>query len=306
LTGYVDLQVNGFGGVDFNSDDVTDEEITEACRALREDGADRVLATVITDALPRMQARIARLAKLRAQDEFVRDVLLGIHVEGPFLNPSPGFVGAHPVEHVIPGNTDDAKRLVDAGDGSVQLMTLAPEQDPNCSVTRWLTDAGIGVAAGHCDSSRDQLRSSIDQGLKLFTHLGNGCPALLDRHDNIIQRALSFADEISISLIADSHHIPLFALRNYLDLIPGNRVIIVSDAISAAALGPGTYPLSGQMVHVDESLAAWSEDREHFAGSATSIGKMREILQRQLGMNERWLRAATRENPLALLGQPTT
>lgn len=79
--------------------------------------------------------------------------------------------------------------------------------------------------------------------MALFTHLGNGCPGLMPRHDNIVQRALSLSDQLCISLMADGHHIPFFALANYLQCIPDERVVIVSDAISAAGFGSGTFSL---------------------------------------------------------------
>src|SRR5690606_29138374 len=95
------------------------------------------------------------------------------------------------------------------------------------AVTRWLADQGILVAAGHSDASRDQLRGAIDAGLRLYTHLGNGCPGMMHRHDNIIQRVLSLADTLAISFIADGHHVPPMALRNYLAVVPEEQIVIV-------------------------------------------------------------------------------
>ena len=80
------------------------------------------------------------------------------------------------------------RRLLDAADGETRLVTLAPECDPGEKTTKFLAAQGILVSAGHCDPSIEQLRAAIDAGLSMFTHLGNGCPRLLDRHDNIMQR----------------------------------------------------------------------------------------------------------------------
>ena len=90
---YVDLQINGYAGVDFNQDDLSDADLHLACQRLREDGVAGVLATIITDELPQMAGRLRRLAAIRQQDQLVREVIWGIHIEGPFINETPGYVG---------------------------------------------------------------------------------------------------------------------------------------------------------------------------------------------------------------------
>ena len=201
----------------------------------------------------------------------------------------------------MPATIDAAQRLISAGGGHVKLLTLAPECDENFAVTRWLADQRILVAGGHTDASLDQLKGAIDAGMKMFTHLGNGCPTMMHRHDNIIQRVLNVSDRIAMSFIADGHHVPPMALQNFLNLVPDENIVIVSDAISAARLGPGDYQLSGQTVHVDQAGAAWSADRKHFAGSASTLPMMRRVLQSMSIPNvqlDRWMIT----NPKRLLG----
>ena len=98
-----------------------------------------------------MAARLARIAAIRRQDPLAADVIRGIHVEGPFLNPEPGYAGAHPRESIRPADLDAMKRLVDAAEGLVRIVTLAPEHDPGLRVTGWLAQQKIIVSAGHCD-----------------------------------------------------------------------------------------------------------------------------------------------------------
>src|SRR5690606_13516502 len=124
------------------------------------------------------------------------------------------------------------RRLLDAGGGLVKLVTLAPEQDTAARVTALLAREGIAVAAGHTNASLDQLRRACDAGLRLFTHLGNACPMLMPRHDNIIQRALSLRDRITCCFIADGVHVPFVALGNYLALVGAERCVVVSDAMA--------------------------------------------------------------------------
>ncbi len=302
MAGYVDLQVNGYAGVDFNAELLSEDELLRACRQVREDGTERILATIITAPVDAMITKISRLANWLDQIPELANVVTGIHVEGPFINPQDGFVGAHPGSAVQPASIEIAARLLDAGSGWIRMWTLAPESDADASVTRFLSDIGVVVAAGHSDASRVQLRRAMDQGLRLFTHLGNGCPGSLPRHDNIIQRVLSLSDDLMISFIADGHHVPMFALRNYLQCIPQDNVVIVTDAISAAGLGPGKYELSGQMVEVDSDGAAWAPCRTHFAGCATTLPGMIDVLKRGVGASDLDIQRWMKDNPTRLLG----
>lgn len=299
--GFVDLQVNGYAGVDFNGDTVTEEQMESACRQLADDGVDQILATIITAPMETMLRRIGRIADLMQANSTVQSMVAGLHIEGPFLNPADGFVGAHPIVSVVPANMDDMNRLIEAGDGNVRLVTLAPETDSGAKVTRMLSDLGIVVAGGHSDATLDQLVTGIDNGMQLFTHLGNGCPSLMPRHDNIVQRVLSLSDRMMVSFIADSHHVPGFALSNYLRRVPNENIVIVSDAISAAGLGPGRYELSDQVVEVDEDGAAWAACRTHYAGCATPQYKMAQWLRSELGTTEMQIEAWFSKNPAKLI-----
>ena len=298
---YFDLQVNGCYGVDFNADNLSVEDCHTACEKLRGGGVGHILATIITDDLDRMAARLARIAAIRRQDALAADVISGIHVEGPFLNPEPGYVGAHPPQAVRPADLDAMKRLLDAATGLVRIVTLAPEFDAGLAVTRWLAGQKIVVSAGHCNPDVAQLRAAIDCGLSMFTHLGNGCPMLLHRHDNIIQRVLGLADELWICFIGDGVHIPYPTLRNYLRCVPPERTIIVSDAISAAGLGPGRYSLGGQTVEVGADLAARSPDGTHFMGAAAVMPQVAAGL-RKAGLDEAALRRFLLTNPASAIG----
>ena len=151
---FFDLQVNGYAGVDFNAIGLDSEQIGNACTLLAEHGVTGVLATIITDHLDAMCRKLDRLAQLH------KDPVIGIHIEGPFISARPGFVGAHPAEHVQPATVDAMKRLLDAAQGLTRMVTLAPEQDPGGLVTRYLHDQGILVSAGHCDASIEQLRTA--------------------------------------------------------------------------------------------------------------------------------------------------
>ena len=133
------------------------------------------------------------------------------------------------------------RRLLDAAGGLTRIVTLAPEQDDGFQVIRMLAKEGIVVSAGHCDPSREMLCGAIDAGLAMFTHLGNGCPVLMERHDNIIQRVLSLADRLWITFIVDGRTFPFPRAGNYLRCAGSGRAIVVTDAVAAAGMGPGRY-----------------------------------------------------------------
>ena len=298
---YVDLQVNGYAGVDFNQDNLPDAELHVACQKLREDGVAGILATIVTAELPQMAGRLRRLAAIRQQDSFVREVVWGVHIEGPFINETPGYVGAHLRESVRPADVDAMKLLLDAAGGLTRLVTLAPERDPGMKVIRYLAGQNILVSAGHCDPSLDELRAAADAGLSMFTHLGNGCPPLLQRNDNIIQRVLSLRDRLTICFIADGVHIPPMALGNYLRLAGLDRAVVVTDAISAARLGPGRYGLGSQCIEIGEDLIARSADKSCFAGSTATMPRMIAVLRDAVGLSEAETQRLIVDNPRAVL-----
>ena len=292
-----DIQVNGYGGVDFNSDDLSAQALHQACEKLHDDGVSEILATIITEKLPLMQQRLGRLAQLREQDPLAMQMIRGFHIEGPFISPTDGFRGAHPLDSVLPATVDAMQSLLDAAKGLTKLVTLAPEHDKNMQTTKLLAKQGLTVAAGHCDASLDQLKEAIDAGLSLFTHLGNGCPAVMARHDNIVQRALSLSDQLWLCFIADGVHVPMFALQNYLKHAGLDRCIIVTDAIAPAGLGPGTYTLSRWTLQIGEDLAARSHDGSHLVGSAISISRAIDNLKKHLALTQAQINQLICTNP---------
>jgi N-acetylglucosamine-6-phosphate deacetylase len=295
--GYFDLQVNGYGGIDFNADSLTADQVHLACQKLTDDGVAAILATIITADLPAMCRRLSAIVTFRDRDPLARQMIPGFHIEGPFLNESPGYRGAHPVQHIIPAKADAMQKLLDAAGGLTRLVTLAPERDPGLQVTRMLANRGIVVSAGHTDASLDELNAALDAGLGMFTHLGNGCPMLLPRHDNIIQRALSLSDRLWLTLIADGAHVSWPALGNYLRAATIDRCIVVTDAISAAGLGPGRYTLGHWDLLIGEDRVARAPDNSHLVGSAGTMPLTADNLRQHLSLTQEQIEYLTIHNP---------
>ncbi|MFO0789813.1 MAG: N-acetylglucosamine-6-phosphate deacetylase [Pirellulales bacterium] len=302
-SGYVDLQVNGYADVDFNADALQPERVSAVCRRLQAEGVAGILATVITADLEAMCRRLSNIVRAREADAAVAEMIWGIHIEGPFLNEEAGYIGAHPRQCARPADVDSMKRLLEAADGLATIVTLAPERDPGNEVTAYLSKLGIRVAGGHCNPTMEELRTAIDAGLSLFTHLGNGCPGQLPRHDNIIQRVLSQSERLLIGFIADGVHVPFFALANYLKCCGVDRAFVITDAICGAGLGPGEYTIGDQRVVVDENLATWSADRSHLVGSAGTMPRTAENLRTALKLSEAEIRGLLCDNPRVAIGK---
>ena len=300
--GYVDLQVNGYADVDFNADELSAELVHAVCQRLGDEGVVGILATVITADLDAMCRRLANICRVRDVDPVIAAMIWGIHIEGPFLNEQPGYIGAHPAEAAIPADLTSMKRLLNAASGLTKIVTLAPERDANALVTKYLVEQDVRVSAGHCNPSLDQLHAAIDAGLTLFTHLGNACPGMLPRHDNIIQRALSFSDRLMFGFIADGVHVPFVALGNYLRCCGVDRAFVVTDAICGAGQGPGEYSIGDQRVVIDENLATWSADGSHLMGSAGTMRRSEENLRRELAFDEQQIAQLTKVSPRKILG----
>jgi N-acetylglucosamine-6-phosphate deacetylase len=294
---FFDLQVNGYGGVDFNQDDLGAADLHRACERLDADGVVGVLATVITDDVAVMCRRLSALAAIRDRDPLVRRLIAGIHIEGPFLNEGDGYRGAHPRDAIRPADVDSMSRLLDAAAGLTRIVTLAPERDPSMAVTRVLASQRIVVSAGHTDATLDDLQRAIDAGLSMFTHVGNGCPMLMHRHDNIVQRALSLAGRLWLCFIADGAHVPFTALANYLKLAGYDRCIVVTDAIAPAGLGPGRYKFGRWDLVIGDDMVSRAPDRSHFVGSAITMKQSADNLRNALGLSDAVIRKLTFDNP---------
>lgn len=297
LNGYIDLQVNGYAGVDFNQDDLSSDDLHRCCQRLADDGTQGILATIITESTERMVRRLKQIVNLRQRDKLVEQMILGFHIEGPFISASPVFRGVHPLDAIRPADPDVMKQLLHAADGLTRIVTLAPEFDENFTVTRMLADQGLVVSGGHCDPSIEQLKAAIGSGLSMFTHVGNGCPMVMHRHDNITQRVLSLSDQLWCSFIADGAHIAYPALSNYLRLAGDERAIIITDAMTAAGLGPGRFKFSRWEVEIGDDLIVWSPDKKHLMGAAVTMKRSAENLATHLGVSEKRIQRLLSTNP---------
>jgi len=297
LSGFFDIQVNGYAGIDFNQNNLSAEDFHHACAQLKEDGVEGILATVITSDFEEMLTRLGNISQYRKEDPLVNEIVRGIHIEGPFLNSTPGYSGAHPAKMIRPANPEHMHELLEAAGGLTKIVTLAPEADQDMKVTRMLADMGITVSAGHCNPSFEQLHQAIDAGLSMFTHFGNGIPNTIHRHDNLLQKVLSVREHLWICYIGDGIHIPLYALKNYLDITGFDHSIVITDCMAGASAPPGRYKISHIELEVGKDGVVREPGKENFAGSSATMKKCYDNLTQNMGISEANAKKLTVENP---------
>lgn len=273
-TGLIDIQCNGYAGVDFLGDLVTAEQLRRVAERLQVGGVRAILPTITTDKVERMAARLDNFRRLVDADATLSRLMPAFHIEGPCISPVEGYRGAHDPACIIPATPQTVEPLVRACGGwdRLAVFTLAPEVDEGLRTTRWLAQHGVIVAAGHTDAPLDLLRASVDAGLSIYTHMGNGCAQQIPRHDNIINRALS-VDGLRFSLIPDGHHVPWFVLKLWLKLAGLERCIFVTDCITAADAPPGRYSVGRIQVEVGENRRVQMPGTPNLAGSALTMSQ---------------------------------
>ena len=235
-----DIQTNGRWGWSFSSPDLTVDQVIEIVRAQRGLGVARLCPTLITAPPEATIHGLETIAQACAQAPDVDRMIVGIHLEGPFLSELPGYRGTHPAECMRDPDWSLFERFQAASGGRVVLMTLAPERAGSAEFIRRAVGAGVAIALGHTAADEEAIRWAVEAGASLSTHLGNGIAADLPRHPNPIWRQAA-EDRLSASLIADGHHLDASTLRVLVRAKGWSRVILVSDAGWLAGLPPGNY-----------------------------------------------------------------
>ena len=269
IPGFVDLQVNGFIGVDFSSQDLTEESFVHACRELLSRGTAAFLPTMITSHLEVYARNLPILARGMALPEF-QGKLLGLHLEGPFISSQPGAVGAHNPAWVRPPDLDLLKQLYQWSEESIRLVTLAAELPGAETLARWANGHGMVVSIGHTLASAENLARLAQAGSQALTHLGNGLPHLLHKFANPLMAGLA-DDCYTAMLIGDGHHIPAGVLKVMLRAKSVSHSIIVSDSAPVAGLPPGRYFTLGNEAVLEESGRLHNPSKGVLVGSSATL-----------------------------------
>jgi N-acetylglucosamine-6-phosphate deacetylase len=264
LPGLVDLQVNGFVGVDFTDPALTTDGVLKAVAAIEKTGVTRFLPTLVTSSLETFAASARTVVRT------THPAIVGIHMEGPYISPEDGPRGAHLREFVRDASVDDFRRRQDAAEGRIVIVTVAPEVPGVLPLIEHLVASRVRVAIGHTGATGAQIRDAVKAGATMSTHLGNGCANMLPRHPNVIWEQLG-EDRLLAGFIVDGHHLPPATVKSMIRAKTPVRTILVTDAVGAAGMPPGRYTLGGQLVELSPSGRVAVPGAPNLAGSALRL-----------------------------------
>ena len=233
-------------------------------------GVTRCLPTLITAPEAVLGQRLHALDHAIRVSRLGPVMVPGLHLEGPFLNPTPGYAGCHPAAAMIDPNPELLIRLAAGIAAPIRLLTLAPELPGALAVIRWARSHGIVTAMGHSAATLDQVRAAAAAGLTLSTHLGNALPQPQPKFLNPLMAQLA-EDRLSASFIADGIHIPPHAMGMLLRAKGLTRSILVTDATSAADTPPGLYEFAGMTIEHTPAGAVREPGQPVLAGSALRL-----------------------------------
>jgi N-acetylglucosamine-6-phosphate deacetylase len=277
--GFIDLQVNGFAGVDYNDPSAAHEAIARSLQAQFARGATRLLPTVITGPKEAMQACLRNLAAARERVPG-GGAIEGFHVEGPHISPEDGARGAHPLASVRPPDFDEFRGWQDASGGLVRIVTLSPEWPGAPAYIERIVAEGVVASIGHTSAGAEQIAGAVSAGATLSTHLGNGAHPVLRRHPNYIWEQLA-EDRLTAGFIVDGIHLGRAFLKAALRAKGIERSLLVTDAATPAGAAPGRYMLGEQSVDLTAEGRVVLAGTDRLAGSAldmaTGVGNLMRL-----------------------------
>ncbi|MCS5632707.1 MAG: amidohydrolase family protein [Pirellulaceae bacterium] len=284
--GLVDLQVNGYGGQEFNDPELSTEKVLRICLAMDRDGVTQFCPTFTTQSFELLRHSMATVARAIDEHADIAARCTILHLEGPYISGEDGPRGAHPLEHVRPPCWDEYQKLQNAAEGKIAILTLSPEFPDVGEFIQRVVDSGVVVAIGHTAASSDQIEAAIDAGATMSTHLGNGAHGTIRRHPNYIWDQIA-ADELTCSLIADGHHLPTSVIKSIIRAKSPERCVLVSDITGMGGMPPGKYTSTGlgNVEILENGRLVVPGQSQLLAGAALPIGAGIVTLLEQAGLD---------------------
>ena len=281
--GWIDIQVNGFAGVDYQHPDTPHEEIARSLEVIRATGVTRFYPTVITGAPGDMEGALRNLALAR-KSLAGGEAIDGFHVEGPHISPEDGPRGAHPRRWVRKPDIDEFRRWQDATSDRIRIVTLSPEWPEAPRYIEHITAEGVVAAIGHMQADASQIADAVAAGAKLCTHLGNGAHPVMRRHPNYIWEQLA-EDRLMADFIVDGIHLGASFLKAALRAKGIHRSVLITDAAAPAGAAPGRYMLGEQAVDLTADNRVTLAGQDRLAGSALRMHHGIENLMKLAGLS---------------------
>ncbi len=260
LPGFVDIHTHGAGGYYFSA--LKPEDISIAISTHASHGTTSMLASLVTEPLESLLKQVTALVPFIGTSP-----IKGIHLEGPYLSHS--HCGAHDSALLRTPNIAELEQLIAASNGSIRMVTLAPELAGAIAAIEFLCSQGVVVALGHSAADAITTKAAIDAGARIITHFNNGMPKL-DSGENISSASLNNAD-VALELILDGVHLNQIDTERILDSAP-HRIIAITDAMSAAGSLDGDYTIGKLDVRVKDGIARLTSNGA-LAGSTLTMDR---------------------------------
>lgn len=297
--GLIDIQLNGFAGIDFCDASLDPRRVGSILPALWKTGVTTFCPTVITNTQEGLLQCFRALEAARRIEPRFAECAPCYHLEGPYISPG-GSRGAHNPRVMRPPDWKEFMELQEAAGGRIGIVTLAPELPGALDFIRRARDAGVVVSMGHTDATPTQIHQGAEAGAQLNTHLGNGCPQLIDRHQTPIWAQLALR-QLAASLICDGFHLPRDLVQVIHRMKGIDGCVLITDAVHVAGLAPGRYKLVGLDIELLPTGQVVMADRHSMAGSAVSMNRTVKVFMDYAGVSlEEAVQAAT-ANPSRLL-----
>jgi N-acetylglucosamine-6-phosphate deacetylase len=291
IPGFVDIHCHGGGGKYFAS--LTDPEISQVISTHRAGGTVATLASLVTEMIPDLLDQISRLVPFVKSGD-----IAGIHLEGPYL--SHARCGAHNPDLLRTPTITEVQLLLDAGQGFIKMITIAPELDGALEVIEYLTNSGVIAAIGHSQSDAATAQAAIDRGASVVTHFNNAMPKIVDGPGTISSAVI---DElrVSLELILDGEHVATNIVRELFEAAP-NRIVLITDAMAAAGSTDGTYQIADLEVIVKDGVARLASNGA-LAGSTLTMAKAFNHALNEIGVSITEAVHAASTLPALILGR---
>lgn len=298
--GFIDIQVNGVGSVDFNAPDLTVAGIRQAVDQFVSEGVVRFCPTLITAPTAQIDQIVTVFRQAWESDPRVDQAIWGLHLEGPYLSDLDGPRGAHAREWIRDPRWEEFQGWQRTAGGRIRLITVAPERPGMVEFIRQATASGVVVALGHHAATTDQIGQAVAAGARLTTHFGNGAHAELPRHPNYLWDQLAHP-QLALSVIGDGIHLPASVLQVVFRSKP-DQVVLISDRVAEPTWSAtGSATAIGQPVLVDSGRVALAASPGLLAGALTPFNVALARTASVLGRCPSVIAAAT-QSPARILG----
>jgi N-acetylglucosamine-6-phosphate deacetylase len=291
IPGFVDIHCHGGGGKYFGG--LTDSEIEQVVATHRAGGTVAGLASLVTEPIENLVSQIKRLVPFAQRGE-----IAGIHLEGPYL--SHARCGAHDPNLLRTPTISEVQTLLDAGQGFIKMITIAPELDGALEVIEHLSKSGVIAAIGHSQSDAATALAAIDRGASVVTHFNNAMPKVIDGPGTMNSAVLGEL-RASLELILDGEHVATNIVRDIFEAAP-NRIVLITDAMSAAGSSDGTYKIANLEVIVKDGVARLASNGS-LAGSTLTMAKAFSHALNEIGISITEAVHAASTLPALILGR---